>query len=288
MQRPWHALWQDWRGTVACVGVALLSVVAVLWLGDRSQQTRLGQDLDQVGMEVVVGDEAATRRLVGALGDVSLASVALAVVVLVGVAVLRRRYAAAVAAVVLVAGANVTTQALKSTLDRADFGHLTVASYPSGHTTVVASLVLAALLVAPDRARTTVSLLGSAAITMTAAATLVGSWHRPADVVGAVLVCLAWGGAVLAAWGLLHGGMPRATPVPHRVFAVTGVVVAVAALLAIGVRPDGGWGRLLDAGVVLAGIGLVCALAVTTFAQLSAPMAMGSTTTEPGAETGPG
>jgi hypothetical protein len=276
--RQWQGTWQVWRGTAACLGVAALSLVALLWLGDRSQQTRLGQALDQAGMDIVVGDEAATRRLVGILGNVSLGSVALGVTLLVAVAVLRHRYAAAVAAAVLVAGANITTQALKATLDRADFGNLTVASYPSGHTTVVVSLVLAALLVAPDRTRTTVSLLGSAGITITAAATLVGSWHRPADVVGAILVCLAWGTAVLAGWGIARGGMPQAAPGPHRVFAVTGVVLAVAALLAIGVRPDGGWGGFLDAGVVLAGIGLVSSLAVTTFAQLSAPMAVGSTT----------
>ena len=118
-------------------------------------------------------------------------------------------------------------------------------------------------------------MLGSAAITVTAAATLVASWHRPADILGAVLVSLGWGTAVMAAWSLLRGGMPAARPGPHRIFAITGVVVAAAALVALGVRPDGGWSGFLDASVVLAGIGLVSVLAVTTFAQLSAPMATG-------------
>lgn len=271
--RPAHEQWQRWRSTAACFGVCLLSFVALLWLGDRSQQTRLGQALDQASMDVVVGDRAATRQLVGVLGNVSLGSVALAVVLLIGTAVLRQRYSAAAAAGVLVLGANLTTQAMKALSERPDFGNLTVESFPSGHATVVVSLVLAALLVVPDPARTTVSLVGSGAITVTATAMLVASWHRPADIIGAVLVCLAWGTAVLVVWSVLRGGMTGVAPGrPHRIFATTGVVLAAAGLLAVGVRPGGGWSGFLDAGVVLAGIALVAALAVTTFAQLSAPV----------------
>jgi hypothetical protein len=276
----WQGLrrhWRRWRSTAACLGVCLLCAVALAWLGDRSQQTRLGQAVDQAGMDVVVGDEATTRGLVGILGNVSLGSIAVAVLVLVAVAVARERYAAAGAAVTLVGGANLTTQAMKAWSDRADHGYLTVESFPSGHATVVVSLVFAALLVAPGASRTTVSLVGSGAITVIAAAMLVASWHRPADIVGALLVSLVWGTGVLAAWSLLRGGMPDTAPArPHRVFATSGVVLAVAGLLATGVRPDGGWGGFLDAGVVLAGIGLAAALAVTTFAQLAGPMAVGT------------
>ena len=270
--------WHRWRSTAACIGVCLLCSVALAWLGNRSQQTRLGQSLDQAGMDVVVGDEATTRGLVGVLGNVSLGSIVVAVLVLGGVAVVRGRYVAAGAAATLMLGANVTTQVIKAVTDRADHGYLTVESFPSGHATVVVSLVFGALLVAPDAARTTVSLVGSGAITVTAAATLVASWHRPADIVGALLVSLIWGTAVLAVWSLLRGGMPGVAPArPHRIFATTGVVLAVAGLLAAGVRPGGGWGGFLDAGVVLAGIGLASALAVTTFAQLAGPIAVGAT-----------
>ena len=269
--------WHRWRSTAACLGVGLLCTVALVWLGDRSQRTRLGQSLDQVGMDVVAGDQATTRRLVGVLGNVSLGSIAIAVVLLVATAVLRERYAAAAAAGVLVVGANLTTQVIKALTERADHGYLTVESFPSGHATVVVSLVLAALLVAPDRARTTVSLVGSGAITVTAAATLVASWHRPSDILGALLVSLVWGTAVLTGWSLVRGGMAgTAPPRPHRVFATTGVVLAVAGLLAVGVRPGGGWSGFLDAGVVLAGIALAAALTVTTYAQLAGPMAVGT------------
>lgn len=268
--------WDRWRATAACLGLTLLMVVALVWLLDRSQHTLLGQQLDQAGMDIVSGDAETTRRLVGILGNVSLGSIAVAVTLLIVVAAVRERWAAAAAAVTLVVGANLTTQLIKLVSERTDHGYLTVTSFPSGHATVVVSLVLAALLVAPGRTRTSVSMLGSAAITVTAAATLVASWHRPADIVGATLVCLGWGTAVLSAWSLVRGGMPSARPTQHRIFAVTGVVLAAAALVVIGVRPDGGWAGFLDASVVLAGIGLVAALAVTTFAQVSAPMAVGN------------
>jgi type VI protein secretion system component VasK len=74
---PLHERWRRWRSTAACVAVGLLCTVALVWLGDRSQRTRLGQSLDQAGMDVVAGDEETTRRLVGALGNVSLGSIAL-------------------------------------------------------------------------------------------------------------------------------------------------------------------------------------------------------------------
>jgi hypothetical protein len=126
LRRHWHR----WRSTAACIGVCVLCTVAVGWLRNRSQLTRLGQSLDQAGMDVVVGDEATTRGLVSILGNVSLGSIAVAVLVLVGVAVIRKRYAAAGAAVALVLGANLTTQVMKAVTDRADHGYLTVAELP--------------------------------------------------------------------------------------------------------------------------------------------------------------
>jgi hypothetical protein len=283
LARGAHAEWRRWRSTAACAGVGLLSGTALLWLADRSQHTELGQALDQAGMDIVVGDEAATRRLVGVLGNVSLGSIAVAVTLLVGLALLRRRHAAAAAAGALVLGANVTTQVVKALSERSDFGYLTVTSFPSGHATVVVSLVFSAMLVVPAQARTTVSLIGSAAVTVTAAATLVASWHRPADVLGAILVCLSWGTGVLTVWSVARGGMPGTAPGrQHRIFAVTGVGLAVAGLVAVGVRPDTGWSGFLDAGVVLGGIALVTALAMTTFAQLSAPRGAGGGVPPPG------
>jgi PAP2 superfamily len=265
--------WSRWQTTTESVTVLAVSALALVWLAQRSQQTELGQLVDQAGMDVVVGDAATTRRLLGWLGVVSIWSIALAVLALVVVALSRRRYQAAGAAVGLVVGANVTTQLLKGVVDREDFGMLTVSSFPSGHATVVVSVSLAALLVTPIALRTTVSALATGAITITAAATLVASWHRPSDIIGAVLVSLAWGSAITAGWSLARGGVPHPPPQQHRLFSLIGFVVAATALVVLGVRPEGGGTQLLDAALVIGAIGSVAAVAVSVFAHVSAPMA---------------
>jgi predicted neutral ceramidase superfamily lipid hydrolase len=247
--------------------------LGLAWLAERSQQTELGQAVDQAGMDLVVGDAETTRRLLGWLGVVSVGTIALAVLGLVVVAVARRRYEAAAAAVALVLGANLTTQLLKRAIEREDFGMLTVASFPSGHATVIASVSLAALLVTPTAGRTLVSALATGAVTVTAAATLVASWHRPSDVLGAILVSLVWGAALVVLWTLAHGGRPHPPPEQHRLFSLIGFVVAVTALVVLGVRPEGGWAQLLDAGLVVAAIGSAAAVAVSVFAHISTPLA---------------
>ena len=273
------ARWSRWQTTAESLAVLVASGLGLAWLAQRSQQTELGQTVDQAGMDLVVGDAEATRRLLGWLGVVSVGTIALAVAGLVLVAVSRRRYEAAAAAVVLVAGANVTTQVLKRAVDRQDFGMLTVSSFPSGHATVTVSVALAALVVTPTAVRGVVSALATGAITVTASATLVASWHRPSDILGAVLVSLAWGSALTALWTLVHGGVAHPPPEQHRIFSMIGFVVAVTALVVVGVRPGGGWTRLLDAGLVIAAVGSAAAVAVSVFAHLSAPMAAEPDTT---------
>ena len=54
------------------------------------------------------------------------------------------------------------------------------------------------MLVVPRRLRPTAALLGAAYTAATGISTLVGRWHRPSDVVAAVLVVLAWAGAAHA------------------------------------------------------------------------------------------
>lgn len=112
-------------------------------------------------------------------------------------------------------------------------------------------------------------------MTVIAAATLVASWHRPADVIGATLICLAWGTTVVAAWSLLHGGVRSPEPAPQRVFALVGVTVASVVLVVAGVRPGTGWSGVVDAAAVLVVLGFLSGLVVTVFAHLSAPMAIG-------------
>lgn len=118
-----------------------------------------------------------------------------------GIALLRRRWGLAVQVAFLVVGANVTTQLVKhDVLGRENLigGWTADNSLPSGHTTVAGSVAAALLLVVPRQARPLVAVLGAAYTAATGVSTLVGQWHRPSDVVAAVLVVLAWGALVCA------------------------------------------------------------------------------------------
>ncbi len=85
------------------------------------------------------------------LDIVSVPFVAGVVIVTMALAFARRRVALAVQVAVLVAGANVTTQVLKSVLVRPDLGlaDRIANSLPSGHTTVAASAAAALVLAVP-------------------------------------------------------------------------------------------------------------------------------------------
>lgn len=140
------------------------------------------------------------------LSVVSEGTLALGLLLVVVLAVLRRRLPLAVASVVLVGGANVTTQLLKKVvLERPDLGLGSANSLPSGHTTVAATLAVALVLVVPVAVRSTAAVLGAAYAAATGVSTLVAGWHRPSDVAAALLVVAAWTGLVVA--GLrVHGG----------------------------------------------------------------------------------
>lgn len=120
-----------------------------------------------------------------------------AVAALVVVASLRRRPDLALAAVLLVGGATLSTQILKRyAIAPLATGENTL---PSGHVTVVVSVLLAALLVAGQKWRPAMSALAGFLGALIAIGAMIGTWHLPGDVVAAAAVCLMWAGIVLAA-----------------------------------------------------------------------------------------
>ncbi|MGH9272214.1 MAG: phosphatase PAP2 family protein [Ilumatobacteraceae bacterium] len=259
--------------TVVIVGCGVL-----LWiLAWYAVQTTSGQRLDSAAMDSVDGSTTAMMTLPNALQTISIGTAAVGLAVCVALALLRRRYEHALGAVMLVAGANVSTQLLKyQVLDRPDLGvgYAIPNSLPSGHTTVVISLVLAALLVAPRAWRALVAALGTAGIVITGAATVVTEWHRPSDVLAAFLVTLIWGAIVVLVLGW-RNPTPAAVSGSARTIASGAVAIGSAALagvllIGIGVRPDDGWADLELAATMLAAIGVVSATCVGTFARLSA------------------
>lgn len=244
--------------TMVVLGGASVAALYVLFV-----RTRTGQRFDQAALLRIDTNPERTRDIVGVLSDLTIGVILAVLAVCMVVSLLRGRLAYAIAAAVLVAGANVTTQLLKhGLLTRPDLGYSTNNSLPSGHTTVAVSLALALLLVAPRLSRGLLVLVGSVAATVVGVGVVVTGWHRPSDVLASVGVCLAWAGLV-SLWLLLRGSdTPSSRPEPggHPGLALAGAVMAVALAFGYGVRPDGTWRDLVVHGCTVAAIGLGTAL----------------------------
>jgi membrane-associated phospholipid phosphatase len=121
------------------------------------------------------------------------------------IALARRRPLDAVAAVTVVAGANVTTQILKVLLAHPRFqpvlgaDQLGPVAFPSGHATAAASIAIAFLFVVPRHLRPLTAVLGCGVVAAVGLSVTILAWHYPSDVLGGILVAAGWGFAVLAA-----------------------------------------------------------------------------------------
>lgn len=245
----------------AMVGaVGVLVAVAMVAL-----RTDAGQRLDQRAMSTVVAGRHAELTVLNLLGLVSIGAVLAVAGACVALAMLRGRARLAAAALVVIVGANLTTQLLKNVvLQRAAIDVFVPNSLPSGHATVVVSAVGALLLVAPHAMRLPVVLAGTFAGSMTAASLVVAGWHRPADIVGALAVSVAWTGV----GSVIVGGSHRRTP---GVVAATlaGSAGALVLLVGIGVRPAYGWSGFGEATVVLGAMALATTLSVALMERIS-------------------
>ena len=122
---------------------------------------------------------------------------AIATVALTCVALYRGRPRHAVAVLVLLVGASVTTQTLKVLVEHPryhDFlgkAQLGPDAFPSGHATAAMSLAFAAVLVAPAAKRPLVALLGGVFALAVSESVMLLAWHFPSDVAGGFLVATA-------------------------------------------------------------------------------------------------
>ncbi|MEN0128661.1 MAG: phosphatase PAP2 family protein [Brevundimonas sp.] len=225
--------------------VAVASVAGVWGLWRVFVDTWAGQSVDQAAMEgAAYGQNQLWRIAEPVLDVVSVSFIAIVLATAIVIAVARRRWELAVQAAVVMIGANVTTQVLKKwVFERPELG--VPGGYgntlPSGHTTVAASAAVVLTLVVAPRVRPWAAAIGALYTTATGVSTLVGQWHRPSDVVAAVLVVLAWTAAtcalavVVPRWASSGDGpvdrapAPRATRAMLVVLSVVGVVLAVVA-----------------------------------------------------------
>jgi membrane-associated phospholipid phosphatase len=188
-----------WSVRPGLVGMAAVCALLV-WVTQRVfVQSARGQGWDE-GWRVDV--QAAAGQLWEARAhDFGVASLRLGLflcLVLALVALARRRVDLFVRGAILVAGANATTQILKRVvIERPDFGiGYGPNALPSGHVTLVMSVVLAGLIVLPAAVRPLIVLAGGAWIVAVAASTVVSGWHRPSDTVAAIFVCAGWAALV--------------------------------------------------------------------------------------------
>jgi membrane-associated phospholipid phosphatase len=207
-------------------------------------QSEHGQLLDTVALTGNSIGQARVEDLVDTvLNTMSVLSLTIATAVAGFIALIRRRIAVAFAAVLLIVGANVTTQVFKQIIDRPELGvdvqrAAAGNSLPSGHTTIAASVAVALVLVLPARLRGVGGVLGALFAALAGVATLSAGWHRPSDAVAALLIVGVWAcaaGLFIVVAQRRHGGVDygRSSRFAVRALTIAGLVLLAGAALAL-------------------------------------------------------
>lgn len=223
-------------GHFAMALLAAAGVAAVYYLAIRTVPGQLVDSTAMTGADVE--HPRITEIMRRTLNGTTLVSLVAICIAAAAIGFVRRRADLAVAAAVLVLGANVTSQVLKAGLPRPDLDGSGMAnSFPSGHTTAAASVAFALILVLPFAIRGTVALIGAAYVTVIAVATVWAEWHRPSDTIGALLVVLAWGALASTFVRARRAGIPGVTARPNRLaiwlFTVVGAISALVTALGL-------------------------------------------------------
>lgn len=258
----------------APVVVAVLAAAGVAAIYQVFVRSGLGQSVDTSALRGAdVGHPRIVEVLSRTLDGTSLASLVLVCLAAAAIGAVRRRFDLAAGAAVLVLGANITTQLLKTRLARPDLdGFPAPNSFPSGHTSAAAAVAFALVLVLPAAIRGLVALTGAAYVTVIAVATVWAEWHRPSDTIASLLIVLAWGGLAVAGLRLLRPRTPAPAARPNRfvrlVFLAVGAITTAAGLLGLGavvlserVTPDLVSGRF----AFLTGAACIAAAVAVTF-----------------------
>jgi membrane-associated phospholipid phosphatase len=152
------------------------------------------------------------------------------------------------AVIVLLVGANASTEALKPLIASASGVHVGqlsevgVGSYPSGHSTAAMALACSVVIAALPAYRSLSTLVAGLFVLAVSWSILVLSSHLPSDVIGGWLVATFWALIVLAGLSTLparlHAAVrrrsrPRATVPNPSLVTVTAIIVIVGAAAAI-------------------------------------------------------
>lgn len=158
--------------------------------------TPTGQQLDETSFqEFSYQFMLYTQQTSSLLDMIPAAAGAIAAVGILFVLIWKHRFVPALVGLGMAIGANITTQLLKNYfIVKPNLGlqEAAINSAPSGHTTFAAAAGLAVFLASPKRFRPTVALFSMVFTVAAGYATVVNGWHRPSDVVAAILVTGLW------------------------------------------------------------------------------------------------
>ena len=205
-------------------GVLMRHVMALLFLGLTLYgafaffiYTATGQQVDeQAYTEYAHQFKSYRGPTLTALDSLPTIVGVIAVLGLVAVLIWKHRFLPSLIGVLVAAAAVTSTYLLKHYLivkPDLDVQEALSNSAPSGHTTFAAAAGAALFLAAPRFLRPTVALCAALATCLTGASTIINGWHRPADVVTAILVTAIW---TVVGMGVLRYVRPADFAVPAR------------------------------------------------------------------------
>ena len=205
-------------------GILMRHVMALLFLGLSLYgafaffiYTATGQQVDEQAYTEYANQFKSYRGpTLTALDSLPTIVGVIAVLGLVAVLIWKHRFLPSLIGVLVGAAAVTSTYLLKHYLIvKPDLGvqEALSNSAPSGHTTFAAAAGAALFLAAPRFLRPTVALCAALATCLTGASTIINGWHRPADVVTAILVTAIW---TVVGMGVLRYVRPADFAVPAR------------------------------------------------------------------------
>lgn len=205
-------------------GILMRHVMALLFLGLSLYgafvffiYTTTGQQVDEQAYTEYANQFKSYRGpTLTALDSLPTIVGVIAVLGLIAVLIWKHRFLPSLIGVLVGAAAVTSTYLLKHYLIvKPDLGvqEALSNSAPSGHTTFAAAAGAALFLAAPRFLRPTVALCAAVATCLTGASTIINGWHRPADVVTAILVTAIW---TVVGMGVLRYVRPADFAVPAR------------------------------------------------------------------------
>lgn len=187
------SLWTLLQHFFAAGTMAFLLIAAMVFF----ITTPAGQQLDETSFqEFSYRFMLYTQQTSNLLDMIPAAAGVIAAVGILFVLIWKHRFVPALVGLGMAIGANITTQLLKNYfIVKPNLGiqEAAINSAPSGHTTFAAAAGLALFLASPKRFRPTMALFSMVFTVAAGYSTVVNGWHRPSDVVTAILVTGLWG-----------------------------------------------------------------------------------------------